>query len=357
MSALLAVVIAAQLTVSGGTTPPVEVVIYSDFQCPFCRQFSQPSRELESKGVDGIPTRVTFKHFPLAFHKLAPLAHQAAEAARAQGRFWEMHDLLFANQQRLSRADLIGHARSLGLDLARFERDLDSEAIKLAVAQDMAAGVAAGVTGTPSFSVNGKMFTGSRSAAELASLVAVEAGRARALAEIPDEMLAKGPADAVVTVELFADLASPLTAAALDALTRVQTRFAALLRLQFRNLPLPFHRSALPAHQASMAAARAGCFWTFATFITRQPAIDAATMADAGTRCGLDAGEVAAAVRDHRYLPRIDADRDQAARRGVRGSPAIIINGQRFDGLLDERTLTARVEAALADARRATRRN
>ena len=354
MSGLLAVLIAAQVAAGAPTAPVIDVVVYSDFQCPFCRQFAPPSRELERKGVDGVTTRVTFTHFPLAFHKQAPLAHQAAEAARAQGRFWEMHDLLFNHQQRLSRADLIGHARSLGLDVARFETDLDSDTVKRAVARDVASGTRAGVTATPSFSINGRMFTGSRSFAALAGLVANEQRRARALAEIPDERLAMGPADAAVTIELFADLASSLTAPALSALRNVQRRYDSDMRVQFRNLPLPFHPSALPAHEASMAAARAGCFWNFAAFIARQPAIDATPIADAGKPCGLDAGEVAAAVRDHRYLPRVEADRDEAASRGLRGSPAIVVNGKRFDGLLDERTLTAAVDAALAEAARRT---
>jgi protein-disulfide isomerase len=358
MSGVIAVLFAAQVAAGATATPVVEVVIYSDFQCPFCRQFAQPSRELEANGVSGVTTRVTFKHFPLAFHKQAPLAHQAAEAARAQGKFWDMHDLLFRNQQRLSRADLIGHARSLGLDVNRFETDLDGDAVKHAVAADLAAGTTAGVNGTPSYSINGRMFTGSRSFAELTALVAAEARRSRALAETPDDLLALGPSHAAVTIELFADLASPLTAPAITALKSLQSRHAADLRLQFRNLPLPFHARALPAHEAGMAAARAGCFWDFAAFVAGTPVIDASTIADAGKRCGLDPGDLDAALREHRYLPRVDIDREEAARRGFRGSPVVIVDGKRFDGLPDERTLASSVNAALADAarRRATRR-
>ena len=358
MSALLPVLIAAQVIAGATTTPVIDVVIYSDFQCPFCRQFAQPTRALELYGVIGARTRVTFKHFPLRFHAQAPLAHQAAEAARAQGRFWEMHDLLFANQQRLSRADLMAHARSLSLDLDRFERDLDSDAVKLAVARDIADGEKAGVTATPSYSINGRMFTGSRSLDDVTALIAAEHRRTRALTEIPDAMLASGPANAAVTIELFADLASPLTAPTLAALNSVQGRYSSGVRIQFRNLPLSFHPSATPAHEASMAAARAGCFWQFATFITGQKTINEATLVAGARQCGLDEGELAAAVRERRFLPRVEADQDEAARRGIRGSPVIIVNGTRFDGLLDERTLTARVETALADStRRATKRD
>ena len=349
MSGLIAVMIAAQIA-AGATPAAVEVIVYSDFQCPFCRQFATPSRELELNGVNGVPTRVTFKHFPLPFHAQAPLAHQAAEAARAQGRFWDMHDLIFRGQQRWSRADLIGYAKSLALDLDRFERDLDSDAVKLAVARDIADGTKAGVTATPSFSIDGRMFTGSHTFPQLVALIDREHRRARALAEIPDEMLALGPADAAVTIELFADLASPLTAPALAALHSVRSRYDSRIRLQFRNLPLPFHTSALPAHEAGMAAARAGCFWEFAAFIARQRVIDATTIAAAGRQCGLEESALAAAIREHRYLPRVDADRDDAASRGLRGSPVIVVNGKRFDGLLDERMLAASVDAALANA-------
>src|SRR5262245_4451495 len=91
---------------------PVEVVFYSDFQCPFCAQFSGPFREFQKKGVEGAKVTVQFKHFPIAsLHPAAQLAHQAALAAKAQGKFWEMHDLLFANQRQAQRADLLGYAK------------------------------------------------------------------------------------------------------------------------------------------------------------------------------------------------------------------------------------------------------
>src|SRR4051812_11921351 len=73
----------------------VEVVLYSDFQCPFCAQFASAFRELQSKGVVGARATVRFKHFPLGMHPAAQLAHQAALAAGEQGKFWEMHDRLF----------------------------------------------------------------------------------------------------------------------------------------------------------------------------------------------------------------------------------------------------------------------
>ena len=79
----------------------VEIVVFSDFTCPFCAQFAKPIHQLQAKGVDGIPTTVRFKHFPLEMHPEARLAYQAALAAGEQSKFWEMHDLLFVNGRRM----------------------------------------------------------------------------------------------------------------------------------------------------------------------------------------------------------------------------------------------------------------
>src|SRR5213593_516254 len=98
---ILTLVLMAQLAAAQEkpATPPtlpagadrVEIVLFSDFQCPFCKQFSEPFRELQTKGVDGVQTTVQFKNFPLSIHSKAQLAHQAALAAKEQGKFWEMH--------------------------------------------------------------------------------------------------------------------------------------------------------------------------------------------------------------------------------------------------------------------------
>src|SRR5207247_2962823 len=95
----------------------VEIVLFSDFQCPYCKQFSEPFRELQTKGIEGVPTTVQFKNFPLSIHPNAQLTHQAAMAAKEQGKFWEMHDLLFANPSAVTRENLPGYAKKLGLNL------------------------------------------------------------------------------------------------------------------------------------------------------------------------------------------------------------------------------------------------
>lgn len=373
MIGLLPVLLVAVQTAGGAAPPPpakpapVDIVIYSDFQCPFCRQFAQPTREMRSNGINGVPVTITFKHFPLPFHVNAQLAHQAAEAAKAQGKFWEMHDLLFANQAHLRRADLIGYAETLGLDVARFERDLDSETTKRAIAEDVAEGQRAGITATPSYSINRRKYEGTRTMSQLASLLSgspttptlqmSDPGsrlpvRAIQVNDITDAMLSIGPSDAPVTIELFADLQSPITQAALEAIERVQHRYPAAVRIQFRSYPLPFHRQALVAHEAAMAAARSGKFWEFTrAVLARQSVIDEDDLVEIARQLGLNEHEFRKALREHRYQARVDLDRDGAARLGVRGSPVLAVNGRRIDGIPSVPALAGSVAEALTQMR------
>ena len=138
---------------------PHVLVEYGDFECPYCGNAYPEIKELRRRMGDAL--RFEFRHFPITEkHPHALQAAEAAEAARAQGRFDEMHDLLFENQRRLERDDLVGYARELGLDLDRFERDLDTHAHTGAIEADRAAGEAAGVSGTPALFVDGRRYEG-----------------------------------------------------------------------------------------------------------------------------------------------------------------------------------------------------
>jgi protein-disulfide isomerase len=333
----------------------VEVVLYSDFQCPFCSHFARAFRELQANGVEGVETDVRFKHFPLdALHPAAQLAHRAALAAGEQGKFWEMHDLLFADQSLMTRARVLQLAAKLGLDSARFERDLDSERVKQTIADDRAEGERLGVQGTPTFFVNGRAYSGTRSAAQLKQLVADEALRLRALAEIGDRLLSRGPTEAPVTIELFADLESPVTRPAVAVLEEAARKYPSKVRIQFRNFPLSFHPQAALAHEAAMTAATQGRFWEFVTFIlVHQSSLrEQDLIAEAG-RLGLDRTKFADSLDRHRYAPRVEADVEAGRVRGLRGSPVIFVNGRRIDGVPSPEKITEYVESELAAASKA----
>jgi protein-disulfide isomerase len=330
----------------------IEVVLYSDFQCPFCAQFAKPFREFQAKGVEGVKTRVTFKNFPLSIHPKAQLAHQAAMAARQQGKFWQMHDLLFANLGQVDRAHLLEYATRLGLDMARFEKDLDSPRTKQLVAADLADGAKVGVRGTPTYTINGKLYSGTRSFEQLKQLALNEHRKTRALAEITDGLLTKGPADAAVTVELFADLASPVTRQAVEVLNDLMRRQPSTVRVQFRNFPLSFHPQAALAHEAAMTAAKHGRFWEFAECVlSHQESLREQDLIAFAGQVGLGQTAFAETLRDHRYAPRVEADVQSGAQRGIRGSPVMLVNGKRIDGVPSIKALTELVEAALAATR------
>ena len=132
---------------------------YGDFECPYCGNAYPEVKEARRRLGD----RVTFEfcHFPIeSRHPHALQAAEAAEAARAQGRFEEMHDLLFEHQKALEREDLVGYARQLGLDVDRFERELDEHVHLDKVRADQREALELGVEGTPTFFVDGQRHEG-----------------------------------------------------------------------------------------------------------------------------------------------------------------------------------------------------
>ena len=139
--------------VRGAPDAPVTLEVFGDFQCPSCATVSGLIGKLEQEY--GPRLRVVFRHFPLAMHAHAMDAALAAEAAGLQGRFWEMHDLLFANQTALGTKDLNKYAEQLSLDTHRFHDELKHRTYEDRVREDFRRGVANGVYGTPGLFING----------------------------------------------------------------------------------------------------------------------------------------------------------------------------------------------------------
>jgi Na+/H+ antiporter NhaA len=145
--------------VRGSSEAPVTLVEYADFECPYCGQAEPTIRELLGSCDDQL--RYVFRHLPLSdVHPRAQLAAEAAEAAAAQGAFWEMHDLLFENQEHLTAMDLRRFAEQLGLDVERFSEEVHHGQHKFRVTEDVASADASGVSGTPSFFINGRRHHG-----------------------------------------------------------------------------------------------------------------------------------------------------------------------------------------------------
>jgi protein-disulfide isomerase len=146
--------------VLGPENAPAVLVEYGDFECPYCGMAYPIVKEVQRRL--GRQVRFAFRHFPLAeIHPRAQPAAEAAEAASAQGKFWEMHDLLFENQKALADPDLLRYAGALGLDSTRFVNELAGGTWESRVREDFMSGVRSGVNGTPTFFVNGVRHDGS----------------------------------------------------------------------------------------------------------------------------------------------------------------------------------------------------
>jgi protein-disulfide isomerase len=156
--------------VRGPEDAPYTLVEYGDYECPDCGRLYVILRDLQ-QDVDS-RLRVVFRHYPLSgIHHHAQQAAEAAEAAGAQGKFWEMHTLLFEQQQALGTKDLIRYAEKLALDVERFREELKNERYRDRVRADFFAGVQNGVYGTPGLFLNGVRYDGEWSKESLRSLL------------------------------------------------------------------------------------------------------------------------------------------------------------------------------------------
>lgn len=150
----------------------VTLVEFSDFECPYCsRAVTQVDALLKLFPND---IRLVYKQFPLSMHPHARLAAAAALAANQQGKFWQMHDLLFRNFRQLSRERILALAKEMGLDMERFTADLGSGKLDPVVNKDLRDGEEAGVRGTPAFFINGKHYNGPMELAEVKPLIEAE---------------------------------------------------------------------------------------------------------------------------------------------------------------------------------------
>lgn len=155
----LAVPVSARDHVRGPANAPVTLVEYGDYQCPACgRAFAELQRVLPQLAG---AVRFVFRHFPLlTVHLYAEQAAEAAEAAAAQGRFWPMHEQLFAHQAALALPDLLGYAHGLGLDVSRIDAEVRRHAYGERIREDLNGGLRSGVRATPTFYINGVEYVG-----------------------------------------------------------------------------------------------------------------------------------------------------------------------------------------------------
>jgi Na+/H+ antiporter NhaA/predicted DsbA family dithiol-disulfide isomerase len=168
--------------VRGPHEAEITIIEFGDFECPYCGLAEPIVRQV----LEDATIRYVWRHLPLTdVHPQAQLAAEASEAAAAQGAFWPMHDLLLQHQDELTRADLVRFARSLGLDTERFAAELDGGVHAVRIARDIESADLSGVSGTPTFFVNGQRHYGAYDIATLTAAIASERKRLRAAAAAP----------------------------------------------------------------------------------------------------------------------------------------------------------------------------
>ena len=142
----------------GGKDAKLTILTYSDFQCPYCSRVVPTIHEIATAYGDQV--KIVFRNFPLSFHQFAQKAAEASECANVQGKFWEMHDIMFKNQGALTVDNLKAYAGQVGLDQAKFDACLDNGDMKAEVTKDFEAGTSSGVQGTPAFFIGDELVSG-----------------------------------------------------------------------------------------------------------------------------------------------------------------------------------------------------
>lgn len=159
MSTQLKTAVTNQDHIQGSNNAPIELVEYGDYQCSYCGEAYAVIKAVQQTLENDL--KFVFRNFPLSeVHPDAENAAMAAEAAALQNKFWEMHDILYENQQQLDEGHLISFTKKIGLDVNQFKSDMQKSIVSDKIENDFESGVRSGVNGTPSFFVNGKKYDG-----------------------------------------------------------------------------------------------------------------------------------------------------------------------------------------------------
>ena len=359
----------------GAKNAKVTIVEFSDFQCPFCSRVEPTITKIVEEYKNDV--RVAFKQLPLPFHNNAHLAAEAALAAKAQGKFWEMHAKLFANQQALERPSLEKYAEEIGLNVDKFKADLDSGKWKQKVDQEQAEGNKIGARGTPSFFINGKSFVGAQPYEAFKAKIDEEIKNADALikkgtpvaklydaiqkdaktevAAAPaapgggdDEDSKKvykvdagnapsvGPKSAPVQIVMFSDFQCPFCSRVVPTIKEIEDKYKGKVRLSFRNFPLPFHDKAMPAAEAAMAASEQGKFWEMHDkLFANQQNLDRPNFEKFAGEIGLNVDKFKADLDSGKLKQAVNADVQYAnSLGGGMGTPTFFINGRKVAGAM-----------------------
>jgi|EndMetStandDraft_9_1072997.scaffolds.fasta_scaffold15499_2 protein-disulfide isomerase len=330
--------VAAQATLlpaRGEPSGSMVILLFSDFQCESCAKAEATLKQVR----DAFPkdVQVIFKHNPTPDHADAPLAHELAIEAARQGKFWEMHDLLFANQAKLKRADLDGYAQKLGLDMKAVKKALDGRTHRPLVERDIAEARGLGVSGTPALYLNGRRAAGVPPASAMINVIKslLAGGDGTEPASVPMTTFdltgspTKGPADAPVTIVEFSDFQCSFCLRANSTVKQILEKYQGKVKLVFKHYPLAeLHPAAAAGHRAALAANEQGKFWEMHDRIfANQRALSPPDLLGHAGAIGLDMAKFMSDLEAPRLQATLDRDMAEGRKVGVEGTPTFFING------------------------------
>ena len=369
--------VAAWSPVQGPRHARITLVVFSDFQCPFCTRLEPTLQAVRDKYGDKV--RVVWRNLPLPFHDNAMPAARAAMAAHAQGKFWPYHDKLFANQASLDAASLTRYARELGLDMKRFAADSAAPHIKEQVDADAKHAHAHGTSGTPTSFINGRELVGAQPLSAFTAAIDEELQRADKLlargvklpalyptilgdiretlprieadvyeVKIPADAPVSGPTSAPVTLVEFSDFQCPFCGRVQGTVKALLARYKGKLRVVYMHQPLPFHAYAELAAEASMAAHAQGRFWAYHDkLFENQHQLAREDLERYAQDLHLDMPRFRKALDDHAFADRVRADSEEGTRVKASGTPTFFVNGARLVGAQPPERFEEKIEEAL----------
>lgn len=357
--------------VKGPADALVTIVEFSDFECPFCSRVGPTLKQIHETYGDKV--RVAFRHNPLPFHPKAGPAAEWAIAAQQQGKFWELHDKMFANQKALDVANLEAYAAEVGVDVAQAKAFVESGKAKEIIQADQALAAKVGARGTPAFFINGVNLSGAQPFDNFKRIIDAELAKAEKLVaagtskstlydtiiakgresapppqaqqppapatrqkiELVDGTPAKGAKAPLVTIVEWSDFECPFCSRVTPTLKQIHDTYGDKVQVQFRHQPLPFHPRAMPAAKASFAAAKQGKFWEYHDkLFANQKALQDADLERYAQEIGLNLGKWKSDMASSEAETVVKKDSEDGTKYGARGTPSFFVNGVPVRGAL-----------------------
>jgi protein-disulfide isomerase len=343
------------LPIRGAAEGSIVLMVFADFASPEGAKAEPVLAAIRQQFPKDV--QLVFKHNPAAGRAEAQLVHEAAVEAARQGKFWEMHDRLFANQANQQRDQLVAHASALGLDAAAFAKALDGRTHKAIVERDMAEARALGVEGAYVLFINGRRGAGAPPLNALSGLIKnlLAGGDGSGPAPVSPATFdltnapIRGTPDAPVSLVLFSDFQCGFCQRVNPTLAQLLERYPGKVRIVFKHFPIEGHDAAPLAHRASMAAHEQGKFWEMHDRIfANQRAMSRADLVAHAQALGLDVAKFTAAIDAERFTAILERDKKEGEGLGIDGTPTFFVNGAPLVGAQPLQAFAAAVDKALA---------